>query len=247
MIFINVNKAIVMPYTRYIDNGRVNPEDYVPALRSMIDKVYNGDAISVTKHNEEGAIVGYVSEQHKYIYYPHACLPNGNSVDDITNYTCRFGYKNGHPCMFITFTNIEPDLGQGYILCLELENFAKTKYGKCQCINVFESNNAECVLNIDNRGVTWHGMEDIKIGVEYCIYIVAADYAWRHHMYKWSVTKYPSGSVNRNQPNFPDDWEVRLRIRPTIRKYDGKQYCYFQRSLKEFTWVKYPLSTEYGR
>lgn len=247
MIFINVNKAIVMPYTRYIDNGRINPDDYVPALRSMIDKVYNGDAVSVTKTLDGNDIVSYISIEHKQNNYTHPLINSDSVIDETTQYTYRFGYQNGHPCMFITFTNIEPDLGQGYILCLELENFAKTKYGKCQCINVFESNNAECVLKNDNRGITWHAMEDIEIGVEYCIYIVAADYAWRHHIYKWKVTKNPIGSQKRNQPNFPDDWEVRLRIRPTIRTYDGKQYCYFQRSLKEFTWVKYPLSTEYGR
>lgn len=234
-----------MPYTRYVDNGRSVNSDYVPVLRSMIDKVYNGDAISVTKTNEGKDIIGYVSEQHKHNNYSRPLNNSDSVIDETTQYTYRFGYQNGHPCMFITFTNILPELADTAILCLELENFAKSKYGKCQAINVFESRNNTCTLNMMNHHITWYYMHEIEVGVEYCIYIVAASYAWRHHIYKWSLTKKHDGDTTVD--SFPNDWEVRLKIRPTIRNYDGKQYCYFQRSLKDFTWVKYPLLAEYGR
>ena len=237
-----------MPYTRYVDNGRSSNSDYVPVLRSMIDRVYNGDAISVTKTDDGKDVIGYVNIEYKQNNYKHPLTETDSVIDETTQYTCRFGYNDGHPCMYITFTGILPEIkNDNYILCLELENFAQSKYGRCQAINVFVSNDDISTLNRDNQDRTWFYMSDIELGVEYCIYIIAADYAWRHHIYKWCVTRNPIGSYYRNQPNFPDDWEVRLKIRPTIRTHDGKQYCDFQRSLKDFTWVKYPLSSEYGR
>lgn len=237
-----------MPYTRYVDNGRSTKSEYVPVLRSMIDRVYNGDAISVTKTNEGNDIIGYVNVEYKQNNYQHPLVETDSVIDETTQYTCRFGYNDGHPCMFITFTDILPEIkNDNYILCLELENFSQSKYGKCQAINVFSHNNDKPILNKNNQNKTWLYMSDIELGVEYCIYIIAADYAWYHHIYKLNCTRFPSGSSYRNQPNYPDGWEVRLKIRPTIRTNDGRKYCDFQRSLKEFTWVKYPLSTEYGR
>ena len=237
-----------MPHTRYVDNGRSTDSKYVPVLRSMIDRVYNGDAISVTKTKEGNNIIGYVNVEYKQNNYKHPLVETDSVIDETTQYTCRFGYNAGHPCMFITFTDILPEIkNDDYILCLELENFAQSKYGKCQAINVFLPYDYEVILNEDNQGITWFYMNDIELGVEYCIFIIAADYAWRHHIYKWFESETPAGSYYKNQPNFPDDWEVRLKIRPTIRTIGGRQYCDFQRSLKDFTWVKYPLSTEYGR
>ena len=161
-----------MPYTRYIDNSnRMKRTDSLGALKSMENKIYNGDAITVMKDtfSSEGGtreVVRYVSVDYKT--NNHNCGSFDSAIDDITEYTSRFGYNNGYACIFVTFTNIHPilkDEGESYLLCIEVENFVKSTYGKCQAINVFERNMTERMPNQTLKNITWISFDDIEVNV----------------------------------------------------------------------------------
>ena len=250
MIFIiRNNKANVMPYTRYVDNSnRLKRTDSLGALKSMESKIYNGDAITVMKDNFYGGseieLVRYVSVDYKTNNYSNAGFDS--AIDDITEYTSRFGYNNGYACIFVTFTSIHPILaeeGENYLLCIEVENFVKSTYGKCQAINVFNRSIDERFPNQSLKNITWISFADIEVNVEYCIYLIASEYVWRNKMYRWIMT---AANVNNGPwtPNFPSDWEMRLNVRPSIRNVGGHHYLPFQKSLQHFTLVRYPIAAE---
>ena len=237
-----------MPYTRYVDNSnREKRTDSLGALKSMESKIYNGDAITVMKDafysSAERELVRYVSVDHKT--YNSFIGEFDSAIDDITEYTSRFGYNNGYACIFVTFTNIHPLLkidGESFLLCIEVENFVKSTYGKCQAINVFERRMDERSPNQSLKNITWISFADIEVNVEYCIYLVASEYVWRHKMYKWCETS--TEENGRRMPSFPSDWEMRLNVRPSIRHIEGIHYLPFQTSLQDFTLVKYPIAAE---
>lgn len=237
-----------MPYTRYVDNSnREKRTDSFGALKSMESKIYSGDAITVMKDafngSNERELVRYVSVDYKTNNFSHAEFDS--AIDDITEYTSRFGYNNGYVCMFVTFTNIHPILkinGESYLLCIEVENFVKSTYGKCQAINVFERSMDAHSPNQSLKNITWISFADIEVNVEYCIYLVASEYVWRHKMYRWRRTA-KDGNGQR-VPNFPSNWEMRLNVRPSIRNVGGRHYLPFQTSLQYFTKVKYPITAE---
>ena len=230
-----------MPYTRF-NNKRAETINFsANAIRSMEAKIYSGDAVAATETvSKDGTVVSFVSKDYKDKHW--AMSPSSLTADDTTEYTCRFGYNEGHPCMFITFKQIASEIHyNGFILCLETEHFNASPYGRFCCINVFEKK-SQIHLNMSNQNITWMYMSDIQTDVEYCIYIVASEWGWHHNMFRFKTTR------KRNQMNFPEEWEVRLNVRPTIRCYEdfhwGQHYAYFQKALQDFTYVKYPISSE---
>lgn len=212
-----------MPYLRYNNHsgGAIEEKTIDSIKESMHNKVYSGNAVAVTK-TSNGSICEYITCE---------------TGDDITDYSFYFGYNNDSPCIYITFSAINRDaMANNEILCLEVENYFTKPYGRWQCIKVFGKNNfGQGLLMNESMGKTWYYMQDIQVGVEYCIYIIAGDWALSN-----GITRYKHIRLN----GYPEDWEMRLNIRPTIRRRDGQFYNNFQKNLKHFIPVKYPLSSE---
>ena len=176
---------------------------------------------------------------------------NSDNYDDITDFTWRFGYNNGHPCIFITFSAIHPNLKQNGIICLETNTLTG---GKNRTINVYggDYNNS---LNLDTEGYTWIWCSEIIIGEEICLYISGKkDYTktslgdiithrifgpWRFALLKWK----------RTMGNIPNDWKIKLNIRPTFRVdglFSTSYACNYTsyNALSEYKEVEYFMNDE---
>lgn len=114
-----------------------------------------------------------------------------NDYDDITNFTWRFGYNNGHPCIFIKFYAINDNLLNGNaFICLETNSNTKGK-------NVH--------LNINSDYVCCF-LSEVELYTEFPIYIDT------------NTRRSPRSIIHWHRINpVPQDWEITLNIRPSIR------------------------------
>ena len=148
-------------------------------------------------------------------------------------YTWRYEESyNGHPAIIVNFSRID----SGYednIVCLESNNMAKgsgssnvygmplNKYnirGKNnnRALNVLSSSNSyKGELNIETKGITWYRLGDLSLNTDYPIYITVTD------RYCWNARRIARRSTDMNI-HIPNDWEVRINVRPTIRGTLGR-------------------------
>lgn len=196
---------------------------------SILNKTYSGSAIVV---DEMDGNVSYVNKNNL----------SGHVSDDITDWTARFGYNNGNPCMFITFTAINPSFkNSDHILCLEFFNPLRGYTPRIHALNVYKKVNSNTTgINTDLKNITWISMSDITVNTEYCIYIVANKFISNKGYHRYGVTMAAKGRL-------PSDWHVRLNLRPTIRRISprGKNLYNFQKNMIDFTYVDYLLTDEY--
>jgi hypothetical protein len=95
-----------------------------------------------------------------------------DETDEETEFSWYFGYNDGHPCVFITFTNIKESLKNEYnIICLE----TNTKSHKSQnsSLNVYMRSDTpdDTPLNMDNENLTWFYIKSLELNKTYIIYI----------------------------------------------------------------------------
>lgn len=150
-------------------------------------------------------------------------------------YTWRYEESyNGHPAIIVNFSRID----SGYednIVCLESNNMAKGSgssnvYGMLsnkynikgennnRALNVLSYNNSyKGELNIETKNVTWYRLGDLSLNTDYPIYITVTE------RYCWNARRIARRSTDANIPN---DWEVRINIRPTIRGALTNEYNY---------------------
>lgn len=190
---------------------------------SLLNKTYNGPAIVCTDNDSN-------------VHYIDPNRLTNKTVDNATKWTCRFGYNNGYPCMFITFQAISLLLKNNqHVLCLEWENPRKGETPKIQALNVYSKGSD--ILNTSLNNITYIYMTNVVTNKEYCIYLVAHDYITKHGYHRFSRLCDQS------------DWRVQLKVRPTIRKINnstGTTRAYnFQKNLIDFTYVDYLLKDEY--
>jgi hypothetical protein len=193
---------------------------------SILNKTYSGNAIVVDSFENN---VSYVNKNNL----------SGHVSDDVTDWTARFGYKNGHPCMFITFTAINPNFKNSeHILCLEFLNPLRGFTPRIHALNVYKCVSEHITeVNTDLKNITWISMSDITVNTEYCIYIIANEFISRKGYHRHGVT----------MNDLPSDWHVRLNLRPTIRSTIPrcKKIYNFQKNMIDFTYVDYLLTDEY--
>jgi len=157
--------------------------------------------------------------------------------DDITDFTWRFGYNDGHPCIFITFNNLAQYLTKGRpvraFVCLETNTLT---CGKNMSINVFNDVNS---VNPDNEDITYIYLDNINIGEEYCLYITGKPFIGNIKSV-WRITELYN--TNREIPN---DWKITLNVRPSIRfMHSGFPYTNYK-ALAEYIKVEYFYNDEF--
>ena len=147
------------------------------------------------------------------------------------------------------------------IVCLESNNMAKgsgssASYGmpsnkynirgknNNRALNVLScSNSYTGELNIETKNVTWYRLGDLNLNTDYPIYITVTD------RYCRNARRIARRSIGANIPN---DWEVRINVRPTIRgsltqpgsAIDGPQLFRHTSGIpaKEYMLVKFPYA-----
>lgn len=172
--------------------------------------------------------------------------------DRITEFTWRIGTDNGHPCVFITFTNISNELLENVedaIVCLETNTLTKMKN---KTISVFSNVNQP-----DNRleFITWMPISEIQLNREYRLFIIGYDFAAE----LFRNATHPEGYYRLFGPwryarrffkfqDIPHDWQIDLNIRPTIRclMHGRSDYIHhFYHNMPEYKRLSYQLGDEY--
>ena len=135
-------------------------------------------------------------------------------------YTWRYEESyNGHPAIIVNFSRIDSKYVNN-IVCLESNNMCRGGYvmGTINKYNIKGENNNRALnvllhigirheLNNETEGITWYRLGDLNLNTDYPIYItVPGRYIGR-----------VSCMCKVNIDIIPDDWEVRINVRPTIR------------------------------
>jgi hypothetical protein len=205
---------------------------YVDKLRSQPNC---GDAIYNVKGNGVDKIV-FASNSESF-----------GKKDRKTSFTWDFGYNEGHPCIFITFTEIDKTLHniEGAIVCLETNTLTKMKN---KSISAFEKR-AESTTNENYKYLTWFPINEIEIGETYCIYIIGYNLDINGN-FDTSVTSlfgpWKFAEKIFYHEDAPSDWEISLNIRPTIRKPYMQSYIHhLYHNMPEYKRVSYLKGEEY--
>ena len=137
-------------------------------------------------------------------------------------YTWRYEESyNGHPAIIVNFSRIDSKYKDN-IVCLESNNMCRGGYvmGTINKYNIKGENNNRALnvvipnntgtshgLNIETEGITWYRLGDLNLNTDYPIFITVPG------RYIGRVTCMCKVNID----NIPDDWEVRINVRPTIR------------------------------
>lgn len=159
---------------------------------------------------------------------------NRRTQDIETDFTWKFGYKDGHPGIYFTFY-AKNEACKNHIFCLET-NSSTCKINKT--INVFTndgSNSGFSIINEDYKYLTWWPMSEIMLNKEYFIYIIG------NKKGPWHWVKRRPKFMNSE---LPSDWEIRINIRPTIRSDNVNVYSYYK-ALPKYKKITYLYNTEY--
>lgn len=201
----------------------ITNERWISKINHYKDQPNNGPIIYAfeTPYDNEDVINAFVN---RYEY------------DNETNFTWRFGYNNGHPCIFITFTAINRDiLNKNTFVCLETNTRTNNKNVS---INVYRQG-AFSVLSNDLKGITWLPINEITLNKEYILYISKKG-SDTHPFGPWKSAK----GQNKHR-EIPDDWLIKLNIRPSIRiKEEQHDRHHVYKSLPEYEYVEYLLRDE---
>lgn len=206
---------------------------YINSLRSQPNC---GDAIYNVKGNGIDEIV----------FAPNSSI--SGKKDRKTSFTWEFGYKEGHPCVFITFTEIDETLRntEGAVICLDTNSLTKLKN---KTISVFKSGN-ESVLDERTKYLTWFPINEIELQTEYCLYIVGFglnkyNEIKNHVLDLFGPWKFAKAFFRFEE--VPYDWQISLNIRPTIRKiYKGGFIHHLYHNMPEYKRVSYLKGEEYN-
>ena len=177
--------------------------------------------------------------------------PNSNSSgkkDRKTSFIWNFGYNEGHPCVFITFTEIDENLynTDGAIICLETNSLTNLKN---KTISVFKSG-IDNILDERTKYLTWFPINEIELQTEYCLYIVGFGLTQNGGI-KNDVTAlfgpWKFSKVFFRLEEVPYDWQLTVNIRPTIRKiHQNRAYIHhLYHNMPEYKRVSYLKGEEY--
>ena len=138
-------------------------------------------------------------------------------------YTWRYEESyNGHPAIIVNFSRIDSKYVNN-IVCLESNNMYKGG-GNMSTINQYniiklENNNRALnvllpnnigtghELNNETEGITWYRLGDLNLNTDYPIFITVP------LRYLYGVSRMCRVDIEI----IPNDWEVRINVRPTIR------------------------------
>lgn len=167
--------------------------------------------------------------------------------DRKTSFTWDFGYNEGRPCVFITFTEIDETLRntEGAIVCLETNTLTKMKNKSISAFN----RGHESIPDENYKYLTWFPINEIEIGERYCMYIIGygfnsyGDFSTLVTDF-WGPWKFAE-NIFRHEDT-PYDWQISLNIRPTIRKpYKNSYIHHLYHNMPEYKRVSYLKGEEY--
>lgn len=153
-------------------------------------------------------------------------------------YTWRYEESyNGHPAIIVNFSRIDSNYIDN-IVCLESNNMSKGKAGNTAyymhsnkynltgtnnntSLNVLTTNGVGHKLNLETKAITWYRLGDLTLHTDYPIYITVTQ-RYINNAYR----------INDEYGYIPNDWEVRINVRPTIRGSFSYTYSHM---LNDFT------------
>lgn len=166
------------------------------------------------------------------------CFKNPDTGETCTVYTGKNIYKedespiqytwryeesyNGHPAIIVNFSRIDSNYVDN-IVCLESNNMSKgsgtSKYvipqnkynitgeNNNRALNVLITDGYKAELNLETEAITWYRLGNLNLHTDYPIYITVP-LCYINNTCRMNACEYI---------NIPNDWEVRINVRPTIR------------------------------
>lgn len=221
---------------------------YIKKIQSnAITGVYSQDQLRVMNHYKDQPTNGptlYAFENPETKITRTAFVDREDifGYDDVTDFSWRFGYNEGHPCVFITFYAIHENLKKGkHFLCLETNTNTKkggrqnSMFDRNQTINCF------CNRRDSFKYITWMPVDEIELYKEICLYISGGHSSSTSRSTcvtpgPWRVMCY-----NNSYREIPDDWKIKLNIRPTFRHFGGNEVTLYKnyKALAEYQYVEY--------
>jgi hypothetical protein len=194
------------------------------------DQPNNGPTIYAFKNPETNiSRVAFVDKSYLYEY------------DEETDFTWRFGYKDGHPGIYITLHAISDTLkyNEGAVICLETNS---CNGGKNEAIGIWIGDSeGNAYINYDLENITWKNINNITLNEEFFIYICGNRSI---RLWRWISRR----KIIKNEGKLPDDWTMTINIRPTIRFQGNPGSIYTNyKALAKYQEVTYLYNTEYGK
>ena len=193
-----------MKYLKYCENDTIGSDD------TFLEQYFIGKIAGQPKRGP--TVICFKNPQNGTTHMAYTGKNIYKEDESPIQYTWRYEYYNGHPAIIVNFSRLN-----GYgdsILCLESNNMTKggsnipgNKYkirqeNNNRALNVLTNNGDE--LNIETKNITWYRLGDLKLNTDYPIYITVP-------------SRYIFGAVSMHGAIIPNDWEVRINIRTTIR------------------------------
>lgn len=222
---------------------------YIKKIQSnAITGVYSKDQLRVMNHYKDQPTNGptlYAFENSETKITRTAFVDREDifGYDDVTDFSWRFGYNEGHPCVFITFYAIHENLKKGnYLLCLETNTNTKKSGGQNSKFNRNQTINCFCNRRDNFKYITWMPVDEIELYKEICLYISgslpssSSSNATSITPGPWKIMYY-----NNRYRNIPDDWKIKLNIRPTFRDFNSSEVALYKnyKALAEYQYVEY--------
>jgi hypothetical protein len=203
----------------------IETEDF--SLRNLNhhkDQPNNGPTVLCFKNKKNKNKTSFLNNQNKQY----------KTTDKITNFTWRFVYYEGsYPYVIIKFTAINPNLLNTNAI-ITLETNTCTKKRRNVSLNVFDRETDYAATN--KRNITWKFLDDIVLNQEFILYVngrINKRGPWR------------SAFFHNQYRGIPDDWKIKINIRPSIRFADTTIRPYSNyRGLSEYREVEYFLKDE---
>lgn len=192
------------------------------------DQPNNGPTIYAFKNPETNiSRVAFVDKSYLFEY------------DDETDFTWRFGYKDGHPGIYITLHAISDTLkyNEDALICLETNSSTSKKNME---INIHGSDGS-VIYELEN--ITWIDLSKMINNKEYFIYICGnTSFTKPKGPWRWVSRR----KIIIDNGKLPDDWTMTINIRPTIRfKTESSRVYTNYKALAKYEQVTYLYNSEY--
>lgn len=215
-------------YLKLIESDKIGSNEQRSFMNHHKDQPNNGPTIYKFKNSKTNiSRLAVVDKSYLFDY------------DNETDFTWRFGYKDGFPGIYITLHAISDTLkyNENAVICLET-NSCTSKKNMEFGLRGFDG---EIMYELEN--ITWINLSEMTSNKEYFIYICGK-----------TTLNSPKGpwywvgrrKIIKNEGKLPDDWIMTINIRPTIKFKNQTGHIYTNyKALAKYEEVTYLYNSEY--
>lgn len=211
-------------YLKLIKGDEIGSTDQRGFINRHKDQPNNGPTIYTFKNPQTNiSCAAFVDKSYLFDY------------DDETDFTWRFGYKDGFPGIYITLHAISDTLkyNEDAVICLETNSCTSKKNMEFGLRGQYGG------IMYELENITWINLSEMASNKEYFIHICGDT---RKGPWYWVSRR----KIIKNIGKLPNDWTMTINIRPTIRfkTETGRVYTNYK-ALAKYEEVTYLYNSEY--